>query len=186
VTARPSDAAQVLTIAGSTFAADLSLKVVTPDGRPLTFAGAAIRVRRETSFQVAVVLAAPGVYTLTVTNPDRSTSDPFFLKVQPSTRLVADVRPKIDGVLPGQASKDPQPQLLKISGERFAQGLSVSLTDPIGTVLRFKSPAVGSVTATSFDLSVVLEMTGDYSLMITNPSGESSNSVTFTVVMRRA
>jgi hypothetical protein len=53
-------------------------------------------------------------------------------------------------------------------------------------VYLLKSPAVGSVTATSFDLSVVLEMTGDYSLMVTNPSGESSNSVTFKVVIRGA
>lgn len=181
---RQSEAPQLLTITGSTFLAGLSLNVVTPDGRTLSYSGAAIQARRETSFQVAVVLAAPGAYRLTVTNPDRSTSDPFVLKVQPSTRL-ADVRPKIDRVLPEQLAKDPQPQVLKISGERFVEGLSVSLTDPIGTVYLFKSPAVGSVTANSFELSVVLEMTGDYTLMVTNPSGESSNSVTFKVVMRR-
>jgi hypothetical protein len=42
-----------------------------------------------------------------------------------------------------------------------------------------------SFTATSFSVSVAIEMTGDYSLMVTNPSGESSNNVTITVVMRR-
>ena len=89
-------------------------------------------------------------------------------------------------MLPDQLTKDPQPQVITVRGERFVQGLSVSLTDPIGTVYRFKGPAVGSVTSTSFDLSVVFEMTGDYTIMVTNPSGESSNSVTLTVVMRGA
>lgn len=177
------DAAQLLTITGSTFLDGVSLNVVTPDGRVLNYSGAAIRARRETSFQVAVVFAAPGAYTLTAMNPDKSTSDPFVLKV-PVPAQAAVATPRIDKVLPDQLTKDPQPQVLKISGERFAQGLSVSLTDPIGTVYLIKSPAVSSVTTTSFDLSVVLEMTGDYSLMITNPSGESSNSVSLKVVMR--
>lgn len=180
-----SATAQLLTITGSNFLAGISLTVVTPDGQKLTYAGAAIRARRETAFQVAVALAAPGAYTLTATNPDRSTSDPFVLKVLTSPQP-ASATPRIERVLPEQLTKDPQAQVLKISGERFAQGLSVSVTDPVGTVYLFKSPAVGSVTATSFDLSIVLEMTGDYSLMVTNPSGESSNSVTFKVVMRGA
>jgi hypothetical protein len=180
-----SDAAQLLTIRGTTFLDGLSLNVVTPDGPTVSYSGTAIRARRETSFQVAVVLAASGNYKLTVTNRDRSTSDPFVLKVPPSAQL-ADARPRIDRVLPEQPTKDTQAQMLRIGGERFVEGLSVSLTDPIGTVYRFSSPAVGSVTATSFNLSVVLGMTGDYALMVTNPSGESSNNVTFTVVMRGA
>ena len=178
-----SDAAQLLTITGTNLLAGLSLSVVTPDRRTLNYSDAAIRARRETSFQVAVVLAVPGAYTLTVTNPDRSTSDPFVLKV-PSLTQAAVVTPKIDRVLPEPIMKDPQSQVLKISGERFVEGLSVSLTDPTGTVYRFKSPAVGAVTTSSFDLSVVLDMAGDYALMVTNPSGESSNSVSFKVVMR--
>ncbi len=181
----PSDVARLLTITGTNFLAGLSLSVITPDRRTVTYSDAAIRARRETSFQVAVVLAVPGAYTLTITNPDRSTSDPFVLKV-PSLAQAAVVTPKIDRVLPDQLKKDPQPQVLKVSGEHFAQGLSVSLTDPTGTVYLLKGPAINAVTTTSFELSVVLEMTGDYALMVTNPSGESSNSVALKVVMRGA
>lgn len=181
----PSEAPQLLTIRGTTFLAGLSLSVAAPDGRTVNYAGAAIRARNETSFQVSVVLAAPGAYTLIATNPDRSTSDPFVLKVQLSVPS-AEARPKIDRILPDQLTKDPQPQVLKFSGERFALGLTVSLTDPLGTVYLFKSPAVQSLTVASFDLSIVLDMTGDYAVMVTNPSGESSNRLAFTVVMRRA
>jgi len=37
----------------------------------------------------------------------------------------------------------------------------------------------------TFSVSVSIEMTGDYTLMVTNPSGDSSNSVTIKVVLRR-
>ncbi len=176
-----SDSAQMLTISGINFSAGLSLNVVAPDGRKVNYAGQAIQARRQTSFQVAVLLATAGAYTLTVTNPDGSTSAPYALNVRQ-----AAARPRIDRVLPDRVMKDSQPQVLKVSGDRFVLGLSVSLTDPIGTVYLIKGPAIAAVTTTSFDMSVTLEMTGDYTIMVTNPSGESSNSVTLTVVMRQA
>jgi hypothetical protein len=178
----PNGAAQLLTITGSNFLDGVALTVVAPDGRKLDYAGPAIRERRDTSFQVAVILAVTGAYTLIATNRDRGTSDQFVLKVQAATTTIVPT-PRIDRMRQEQVTKDSQPQVLKITGDRFVEGLSVSLTDPLGVVYRFKSPAVGGVTAVSFDLSVVLEMTGEYSLMVTNPSGESSNSVNFTVVM---
>jgi len=175
---------QLLTITGSNFLPGVSLNVAEPDGRKLTIGGTGILARRETSFQVSLTLAAPGAYTLTATNPDRSTSDPFVVKVQIAAPP-AGATPKIDRVLPEQITKDPQPQILKISGERFVAGLSVSVTDPTGTVFKVAGTALGALTSTSFDLAVTLEMVGDYTVMVTNPTGESSNSVTFKVTMRR-
>jgi len=174
---------QLLTVTGSNFLAGVSLNVVEPDGRKRTIEGDAILARRETSFQVAIVLAAPGAYTLTATNPDRGTSDQFVVRVQIGASSPA-AAPKVDRVLPENITKDPQPQILKISGQHFVQGLTVSVTDPIGTVQQFKGTSLGALTATSFDLSVALEMVGDYSLMVTNPTGQSSNNVTFKVTMR--
>jgi hypothetical protein len=174
---------QLLTITGSNFLAGVSLNVAEPDGRKRTIEGNAILARRETSFQVSLVLAAPGAYTLTATNPDRGTSDQYVVKVQVGAPS-AGAPPKVDRVMPELIAKDPQPQILKISGERFVAGLSVSMSDPIGTVYKFNGSSLGALTATSFDLSVALDMVGDYTLMVTNPSGESSNSVTFKVTMR--
>lgn len=176
---------QVLTISGVNFSDGLSLTVVEPDGRKQSYTGPAIQARRDTSFKASVTLAALGPYTLIVTNPDGAASDPFVLKgqasAQPPTRGIS---PKIDRVLPGELTRDPLPQTLAVTGEHFVQGLSVYLTDPIGTVHLIKG-SVGSFTATSFTIAAALEMTGEYTLLVTNPSGESSNSMTITVVMRR-
>ena len=177
---------QVLTISGVNFSDGLSLTVVEPDGRKQSYTGSAIQARRDTSFKASVTLAAPGPYTLIVTNPDGAASDPFVLKgsgsAQPAT---PGISPKIDRVLPGEPTKDPLPQTLAVTGEHFVQGLSVYLTDPIGTVYLLKGSVIGSFTATSFTVSAALEMTGEYTLLVTNPSGESSNSMTIKVVMRR-
>jgi len=180
--------AQELTISGVNFSSGLSLTVVEPDGRKVSYTGTAIQARRDTSFKVSVILVATGAYTLIVTNPDGAVSDPFVLKGQPAAQAptAARITPQIDRVLPEQATKDPLPQTLAVTGERFVEGLSVYLTDPIGTVYLIKGSALGSFTATSFSVSVVIEMTGDYTLMVTNPSGESSNSATIKVVMRRS
>jgi len=175
----------MLTVTGSNFLAGVSLNVAEPDGRKQTIQGSAILARRDTSFKVSLVLAAPGAYTLTAVNPDRGSSDPYVVKVQAPPQP-AGATPKVDRIMPEQIGKDPQPQILKITGDHFAPGLSVSVTDPIGTVYRFKGSSLGALTSTSFDLSVTLDMVGDYSLMVTNPTGESSNNVTFKVTMRAA
>jgi len=180
------ETAQVLTISGANFSDGLSLTVAEPDGRKQRYAGPAILARSDTSFKVSVVLAATGNYTLIVTNPDGAASDPFVLKGQPSNQPPATpISPKIVRVLPDQVTRDPQPQTLAVTGEYFAEGLIVYLTDPIGTVNLIKGSAIGSITATSFTVSAAIDMTGDYTLMVTNPSGKSSNAVTIKVVMRR-
>jgi hypothetical protein len=176
---------QVLTISGVNFSEGLSLTIVEPDGRKQSYAGPAIQARRDTSFKASVTLAALGAYTLIVTNPDGAASDPFVLKGSASPQpATPGPSPKIDRVLPGEPTKDPLPQTLAVTGEHFAQGLSVYLTDPIGTVFLIKGSALGSFTATSFTVLAALDMTGDYTLLVTNPSGESSNSMTIKVVMR--
>jgi hypothetical protein len=177
---------QVLTISGVNFSDGLSLTVVEPDGRKQSYTGPAIQARRDTSFKASVTLAATGPYTLIVTNPDGAASDPFVLKGFGSAQSATPgISPKIDRVLPGELTKDPLPQTLAVTGEHFVQGLSVYLTDPIGTVYLLKGSVLGAFTATSFTVSAALEMTGEYTLLVTNPSGESSNSMTIKVVMRR-
>lgn len=182
-----SATAQVLTISGLNFSDGLSLTVVEPDGRKVSHTGTEIQARRDTSFKVSVKLAAMGAYTLIVTNPDGAASDPFVLKGQSSgqTPAAPGIAPKIERVLPAQLTKDPSPQTLSVTGDHFVQGLSVYLTDPIGTVYLMKGSELGSFTATSFSVSVSIEMTGEYTLMVTNPSGDSSNSMTIKVGPRR-
>ncbi len=173
-------AAQLLTITGRGFSAGISLTVEAPDGGKSNYDGRAIQARGESTFQVAVLLASAGPYSLTVMNTDGARSPPFVLQIRPTTGA-----PRIDRVRPDQLTKDSQPRVLTVSGDGFAQGQKVYLTDPIGTVYLITGSAIASLSQTSFDISVTIAMTGDYSLLVINPSGESSNNMTITVVMPR-
>jgi hypothetical protein len=89
--------------------------------------------------------------------------------------------PSIDRVIPDKVTKGSVPQLLTFNGNNFVQGLSVSMTDPTGNVTVIKGTAVDSVTREMVKLNVVLDITGEYTFLITNPPGQSSNSVTVIV-----
>ena len=174
-----SPTGQLLTITGSNFAPGLTLIVTTPNAKKVTYSGDAIQRQKETSFDVRVVLASEGAYTMTVSNANGDTSEPFTLKVR-----AAMAKPRIDSVIPEQPTKSREPQVLKVSGERFEPGLSITLTDPTGEVVVVKGAAVGALTATSFEVSVVIELAGEYGLLVTNPNGEASNNFALAVMKK--
>ena len=172
---------QALKVTGTGFAPGLTVEL-TQQGNTETFSGAAIRSQASTSFEIAVVLAQPGAATLVVRNTDGGVSDPFMLKVEAGQTgrpegPVPQSLPAIDRVAPDKATKGSVAQLLTFSGNNFAQGLSVSVTDPTGSVTVIKGTAIDSVTREIVKLNIVLEIAGEYSFLITNPSGQSSNSV---------
>jgi hypothetical protein len=176
-----SDRAQTLAVNGTGFAPGLTLEVTTPAGATQTFTGSALQQMRDTSFQVSIVLGIAGTYSMVVRNTDGGVSDPFQLKVQPT----ATSKVVIEKIAPENITKNAQPQTLTITGRGFEPGLSVSVTDPTGVVAVIKGSPVGTVSPTSFEFSVVIDKGGEYSLMVTNPSGENSNSMPFTASTRK-
>jgi hypothetical protein len=171
---------QVLTVSGEGFVTGLSLTVTTPNGGTQYFKGADVQSPRESSFQVSMILATAGTYTLVVTNPDGGMSAPFALRVP-----AAAEKPVIDAVTPSKASVLPEAQVLRVEGKRFMPGLAVSVTDPTGTVTNASGNDVMEVTPTGFRVSVVLALEGQYTLIVTNPDGAVSNAVTVTAVKGR-
>ena len=172
---------QALKVTGTGFAPGLTVEL-TQVGNTETFSGAAIRSQASTSFEISVVLAQPGPATLVVRNTDGGVSDPFTLKVEVGEparpdRPVPQTVPVIDRVVPDKVTKGSVAQALMFSGNNFVQGLSVSVTDPTGNVTVLKGTALDSVTREVVKLSMVLDIAGEYSFLITNPSGQSSNSV---------
>lgn len=172
---------QALKVTGTGFAPGLIVEVAQ-QGNTETFSGAAVRGQSSTSFEIAVVMAQPGAATLVVRNTDGGVSDPFALKVEAGQAgrpegPVPQSLPAIDRVVPDKATKGTMAQLLTFSGNNFAQGLSVSVTDPTGSVTVLKGTAIDSVTREMVKINIVLEIAGEYSFLITNPSGQSSNSV---------
>ena len=172
----PDNQARTITVNGRDFQPKLILTVTTPEGGSMQYKGDAIQSQRESSFQVAVMFATPGKYSLVVTNPDGGMSDPFVVDVRAEQKPPT---PVIDRVLPEEIMKHQEAQELTVQGQRFAPGLRVIVTDPLGTEVL--DPVVREVTPTSFTLSVKLETAGPYNLVVTNPSGAASNVATILV-----
>jgi|SRR5688572_26749902 len=176
---------QPLKVTGTGFAPGLTVEV-TLQGNTETFSGAAIRGQASTSFEISAVFAQPGAATLVVRNTDGGVSDPFIVKVEagPPTRPEAPAPqaiPVIDRVIPEKVNRSSVAQLLTFSGNSFVQGLSLSVTDPTGSVTVVKGTALDSVTPEVVKANLVLEILGEYTFLITNPNGRSSNSVVVTV-----
>jgi len=172
---KASDKAQVLTINGRNFVDGLALEVTSPEGQAQVLSGQDVRDLRDSSFQVAIVLAHSGNYSFVVRNKDGGASNAFPLKVPPSASA-----PSIERIEPTSVPRGTNPQRVTVVGRNFMAGLSVTLTDPTGEVAVIRD-GIGTVSATSFTIDLTLTVAGEYSLLVTNPSTENSNSVTLTV-----
>ena len=172
----PAATPQRLIINGREFQPRLEFMVTSPEGGTARFKEAAIQGLSDTTFQVDVPLITRGRYSLVVTNPDGGVSPAFVLNVG---SVPAPTGPVIEKILPEQVTKQPEPQALRLQGQRFAPGLRAVVTDPTGTDVM--GPAVSNVTATSLTLTVKLETTGTYSIVIINPAGAASNVATLAV-----
>lgn len=164
---------QRLVIAGSDFLEGLTLMVTTPGGQSLRFTGADILNRRQTSFEVDALLDTAGNYSLVVTNTDGGVSKPFVVAVQASAQTN---RPTIESVTPAKVTKSNTPQILTVRGTRFEAGLVVMLTDPTGTVKTISGNAIADITPTSFQMTAILELPGEYSIEVKLPTGAMSNT----------
>jgi len=179
-----SASAQVLAISGTGFAPGLTVEV-TSQGNTTMFTGAAVQGQRATTFEISAVLAQPGAATLVVRNTDGGVSDPFALTVLAGQAPPPTPAPMpaavIDRVDPEKATRSTVAQPIILSGSQFAQGLAVTLTDPTGTVRVIAANALDAVTPTSVRFLTVLDISGDYTVTVTNPKGQASNTVTIVV-----
>jgi hypothetical protein len=179
-----SASAQVLTISGTGFAPGLTVEV-TSQGNTATFTGATVQGQRATTFEISAVLPQPGTATLVVRNTDGGVSDPFSLTVVAGQAPAPTPAPMpaavIDRADPETATRSTVAQSISLSGSQFAAGLAVTLTDPTGTVRVIAANALEAVTPTSVRFLAVLDVSGDYTVTVTNPKGQASNTVTIVV-----
>ena len=169
-TPAPTTKSQVLTITGQEFMAGLTLTVSEPEGNKTVIQGKAITNQTASSFQVPVMLAKEGTYSLVVTNTDGGISPPFALAVK---GRVAPQGPVIEKITPAEPTKRQDAQPLLVEGQQFSAGLRAVMTDPMGADVT--DIQVGKVTPNSFELTVRLEHSGEYTLVVTNPSGAVSS-----------
>jgi len=170
VSAKP----QQITISGQDFLEGLTLVVTTPGGQPKNFSGADIVGRGPTGFRVSIAFDAPGPYELVVLNSDGGKSSPFRVDVK-----TGSVAPTIDRIQPAEIARSQEAQLLTLRGAGFEPGLRLSVTDPTGSVT--VKDAFDRLEPTIAVVRLVFEVSGTYALMVTNPSGGQSNSISLTI-----
>lgn len=172
----PSPSSQTLTVTGHEFMDRLTLAVTSPGGAVARYPNNAVTERREASFQAQVMLPEAGAYSLVVTNPDGRTSPPYRLDV----KRIGDV-PTITEIKPADLVKSTSPQTITVLGGRFVEGMSVTVTDPAGQVQTIGASGISQLQATSFNVLVTLEIDGEYAIVVTSPTGQVSNSMSFKV-----
>jgi hypothetical protein len=165
---------QQVTVSGQDFREGLTLVVTTPGGQPKNVSGADIVGRGPTVFRVSLVFDAPGPYELVVLNSDGGKSPPFRIDVK-----TGSVPPSIDRIQPAEISRSQEAQLLTLRGAGFEPGLRLSVTDPTGSVV--VKDAFDRLEPTIAVVRLVFEVSGTYALMVTNPSGGQSNSISLTI-----
>lgn len=170
-----SASAELVTVEGSNFLAGLTATLTDPNGGQLTFANADIQALQTTSFQIAAPFPVSGSYSFIVRNPGGETSDAFAFVV--STTVVGS-SPHINSVSPSSATHAPNGQNAELDGTNFSQDAMVTLVDPTGMSMMI---APSFANSTSVQVAVVLARTGTYSISVTNPDGQVSNSVSIAV-----
>jgi hypothetical protein len=172
----PGATARTVTVSGNHFLERLTLTVTGPDGRAADYREPAITQLRETSFLVPVVFPVAGRYQFVVTNADGTVSNPFAASAKAQSAA-----PVISAVLPDRLQASGSPQALTVQGQRFVPGMSVTVTDPAGTVQDVPAGSIADVRPTSMQVTVTLQLGGDYSIVATSPSGTPSNGFGFRV-----
>jgi hypothetical protein len=166
--------AQVVAVTGENFGDNITVQVTTPGGAVRPVDAKAITQPQKTSFSLSLVFDEVGRYELVVLNPDGRKSAPAAVSVKAATQS-----PWIDRLEPEEVPRGQEVQVITITGRNFATGLRVSVTDPTGNVTQ--ATTIDRVTPLTVVLRFAFETSGRYEILITNPSGETSNVTTVSV-----
>ncbi len=185
-TLKPGPSAQQVTVIGTGFTRGLSLMVTSPTGSSQQYKDIEVPSQENAAFHVPVVMALAGTYQFVVTNADGGVSQSFAFELRaPAAPAVATsataTAPVIDTITPEKPSKQSQPQLLVFNGKRFMQGLIVTFHDPTGTATTVSGNDITNLSSNGFNASVVLTVEGEYTVTVTMPDGQVSNSASLSV-----
>ncbi len=98
-----------------------------------------------------------------------------------SPSMPSGSEPKISGLSPGLIVESQAPQVITVAGANFLAGLTVSLTDPTGLTSTFEGSAVQSLQASAFAIDATFAISGSYTLLVRNTTGETSPPFSFVV-----
>jgi hypothetical protein len=171
-----SDTPQLLSIRGDLFLTGMSLVVNGPDNSTTIYGNSDIEGLQQTSFQVRVLLARVGPYTLTPRSPTGTLSHGFQIQV-----LSDGAGPAISSLTPPALSRSTLGQSVAAQGTNFAPGLTVTIIEPDGATATIGGGNVTVSSSTVFQIFYVFSKVGTYTLRATNPDGASTNTVSLLV-----
>jgi hypothetical protein len=89
--------------------------------------------------------------------------------------------PEITNVTPASPGLSTKPQRVAVAGTDFLEGLTLMITTPGGQSLRFAGADIHNRRQGSFEVDVVFDAKGNYSLVVTNQDGGVSRPFVVTV-----
>ena len=181
ITADPANGYQTLTINGANFVNKPTV-AVTWTGGGTTVSSSQVTYVSSTQLTMSIKLgAAADNWTVKTTNPNGQASNTVGFTVQ-----VQAPAPTITGVTPNPITADPANgyQTLTINGANFVNKPTVAVTWTGGGTT-VSSSQVTYVSSTQLTMSIKLGAAADnWTVKTTNPNGQASNTVGFTVQVR--
>ncbi len=89
--------------------------------------------------------------------------------------------PRIAALSPQTPKATATAQTITVSGERFANGLTVLLDAPTGVWTTYSGSAITVQSPTTFTATVMLNLPGVWDITVHGPDGLESNEVQFSV-----
>lgn len=172
------DSVQTVGVIGQNFLSGLTVELTDPNGGSRLIERNDIQALQPTSFQMVATLSLAGSYSIRVKNPGGDQSEPFSFVVQSE---IGGTPPHIDSASPTSVVHSANIQVITIAGSNFSSAINVTLVDPSGQPLGVNGAVVGVVLPDTFQIGVTLARVGTYTLFVTNPTGEVSNSVAIAV-----
>jgi hypothetical protein len=169
------DIDQTITVFGSGFQPGLTVTATIPgSSAQVILSGTKIQNVTPTSFQLIIALNVLGTYVIQIKNTDGSQSSPFqFQVVVPSAPQIASINPAVP-------TANASNQIVTVNGSGFQAGLTVSVTFPGGSSA-LSGTQIQNITATSFQMIILVGTTGNYTIRVNNPDGSISNVFSFSV-----
>lgn len=173
----PDPAPQTLRLVGLDFRAGLTVTITLPSTTVFDVPSSALQLRSATLLDVSVTLAEPGPYRVVVRNANGFRSDPFDFSVVNEL----DRRPVVESILPAAVARSTQARTISVTGRNFLLGATIRMTDPLGVIRTLDDASIVRRSDTALDVTTIFDRQGVYTMVVVNPSGETSETMTLTV-----
>lgn len=173
----PDPAPQTIRLVGLDFRAGLTVTITLPSTTVFDVPSSALQLRSATLLDVSVTLSEPGSYRVVVRNANGFRSDPFDFSVVNQT----DRKPVVESLQPAAVTRSTLAQTIAVSGRNFLIGVTIRLSDPLGVIRTLDDASIIRRSDTALDVRAIFDRQGIYTMVIVNPSGDTSETATLTV-----